>query len=574
MLGWQERFPQVGDVRGLGAMLAIELVRDPVTKQAAPELATAVVEKAMAQGLLLLKSGLQGNCIRVLVPLVISDAELDEALDVWEGALESLLRLMRQEDETLDLLRKVPLFAACAPDELRQIAAIADELNFREGKILTRQGGPGREMFILLEGKVKVERNGEQINTLGPGDFLGEGALVLGKPRNATITSTSPLRALVISEGNFKQLLGDGRIAGMVHETLAAQNAARRVRLDSQRAAAQGQEGRAPVTRSAVLRLLEEGAATDRDASPTRSTSAPGKTLTQQGAPGREFFVLLEGTVDVVRDGKKISELGAGQFFGELALISNIPRTATVTATSPIRALVVVDRDFRRLLKDDVNVAVKVLGTMAERMPPADTTRLQELRAPLVALEGQVDQPVEELGIRHTGRLEELCVDTRRREAGDRVQLVHEHVAVFAHEAVDARHALAFGGDESAARRRSCTSLICSSAIRGGTIRSMLALVVLRRVVVPVLTREARATTISPGSDASGVLLPSTPHLDLDARTRTLRPAPSRRAVVPARRRGAAPPRPHLGDADGRAETGRLDEDRVVERMLRRVAVA
>jgi 4-aminobutyrate aminotransferase/(S)-3-amino-2-methylpropionate transaminase len=89
MLGWQERFPQVGDVRGLGAMLAIELVRDPVTKQAAPELATAVAEEAMSRGLLLLKSGLQGNCIRVLVPLVISDAELDEALDVWEGALET-----------------------------------------------------------------------------------------------------------------------------------------------------------------------------------------------------------------------------------------------------------------------------------------------------------------------------------------------------------------------------------------------------------------------------------------------------------------------------------------------------
>ncbi len=98
-----------------------------------------------------------------------------------------------------------------------------------------------------------------------------------------------------------------------------------------------------------------------------------GKVLTRQGAPGREFFVLLEGTVDVVRDGKKINELGAGQFFGELALVSNIPRTATVTATSPIRALVIVDRDFRRLLKDDVTVAVKVLGTMAERMPPADT---------------------------------------------------------------------------------------------------------------------------------------------------------------------------------------------------------
>jgi CRP/FNR family transcriptional regulator, cyclic AMP receptor protein len=68
---------------------------------------------------------------------------------------------------------------------------------------------------------VKVERNGVQVNVLGPGDFLGEGALVLGKPRNATITATTPLRALVISEGNFKQLLRDGRIAGMVHETVA-----------------------------------------------------------------------------------------------------------------------------------------------------------------------------------------------------------------------------------------------------------------------------------------------------------------------------------------------------------------
>ena len=77
-----------------------------------------------------------------------------------------------------------------------------------------------------------------------------------------------------------------------------------------------------------------------------------GKTLTRQGAPGREFFILLEGTVDVERDGKKAAALGAG-FFGELALISKVPRTATVTTTSPIRALVVVDRDFRRLLKDD-----------------------------------------------------------------------------------------------------------------------------------------------------------------------------------------------------------------------------
>jgi 4-aminobutyrate aminotransferase/(S)-3-amino-2-methylpropionate transaminase len=91
MLAWKERFAQVGDVRGLGAMLAIELVLDPETKEPAPELATAVADEAARNGLLLLKSGIYSNCIRVLTPLVITDAELDEALGVWEQALETVL---------------------------------------------------------------------------------------------------------------------------------------------------------------------------------------------------------------------------------------------------------------------------------------------------------------------------------------------------------------------------------------------------------------------------------------------------------------------------------------------------
>jgi 4-aminobutyrate aminotransferase/(S)-3-amino-2-methylpropionate transaminase len=91
MEAWQERWDAVGDVRGLGAMLAIELVHDRDTKNPAPELASAVIEGAAERGLLLLKSGIYSNCIRVLVPLVISDAELDEALGVWENALEAAL---------------------------------------------------------------------------------------------------------------------------------------------------------------------------------------------------------------------------------------------------------------------------------------------------------------------------------------------------------------------------------------------------------------------------------------------------------------------------------------------------
>ena len=92
MLDWQRRWPQIGDVRGMGAMLAIELVRDTGSKTPAPELAEAVIDEALQRGLILLKAGVFGNCIRVLCPLTISDAELDEGLAAWEEALAAVLQ--------------------------------------------------------------------------------------------------------------------------------------------------------------------------------------------------------------------------------------------------------------------------------------------------------------------------------------------------------------------------------------------------------------------------------------------------------------------------------------------------
>jgi 4-aminobutyrate aminotransferase/(S)-3-amino-2-methylpropionate transaminase len=91
MLAWQERHGQIGDVRGLGPMLAIELVEDRASKAPAPGLATAITAAAAERGVLLLKAGVYGNCIRVLCPLTIADSELDEALGAWEEALDSVL---------------------------------------------------------------------------------------------------------------------------------------------------------------------------------------------------------------------------------------------------------------------------------------------------------------------------------------------------------------------------------------------------------------------------------------------------------------------------------------------------
>jgi 4-aminobutyrate aminotransferase/(S)-3-amino-2-methylpropionate transaminase len=86
MDAWGERFDFVGPVRGLGAMLAVEIVK-PGGNEPDPDRATAIVEAATARGLLLLKAGIHGNCVRVLVPLVIMDEQLDQALGAWEEAL-------------------------------------------------------------------------------------------------------------------------------------------------------------------------------------------------------------------------------------------------------------------------------------------------------------------------------------------------------------------------------------------------------------------------------------------------------------------------------------------------------
>jgi CRP-like cAMP-binding protein len=110
-------------------------------------------------------------------------------------------------NEKIDAIRRAPLFADCSQKELEQIAQIADEIDLDEGKELTRLGQSGREFFVLLEGEADVSQDGRVINKLRPGDFFGEIALVEDVPRTATVTATTPVRTLVITDRAFRQLL-------------------------------------------------------------------------------------------------------------------------------------------------------------------------------------------------------------------------------------------------------------------------------------------------------------------------------------------------------------------------------
>jgi CRP-like cAMP-binding protein len=112
-----------------------------------------------------------------------------------------------RKDAKLELLKSVPLFAKCSKRELALIASVADEVDLPEGKDLTREGASGREFVVIVEGAADVRRKGRRINQLGDGDFLGEIALLAGTPRTATVTTTTPVRALVLTGPAFKSLL-------------------------------------------------------------------------------------------------------------------------------------------------------------------------------------------------------------------------------------------------------------------------------------------------------------------------------------------------------------------------------
>jgi CRP-like cAMP-binding protein len=105
----------------------------------------------------------------------------------------------------IDLLKSVPLFAGCSKNELREVALEAAEIYPREGEVLTKEGRPGREFFVLVTGTARVARNGRKLADLGPGDWFGEIALLTAAPRSATVTATAQMNVLVVTDRAFRR---------------------------------------------------------------------------------------------------------------------------------------------------------------------------------------------------------------------------------------------------------------------------------------------------------------------------------------------------------------------------------
>lgn len=122
---------------------------------------------------------------------------------------------MPRHDLYLRHLATVPVFSGCSDRELATIARCGTDLLFDPGQTLIREGRPGYEFFVIVDGTAAVTRNGDHVATLGPGTFFGELALLHQAPRNATVTAVTPLETIVVQSQQFRHLLRE--VPGLTH---------------------------------------------------------------------------------------------------------------------------------------------------------------------------------------------------------------------------------------------------------------------------------------------------------------------------------------------------------------------
>ena len=115
--------------------------------------------------------------------------------------------MLFSHDTKAKALGRCPFFQGLSRHELIELAKLTEDLEVAEGKVLTRQGQSGSEFFVIVDGEVGVTKDGEEIRTMGPGDFFGEIALIEDTPRTATVTAKTPLRFFVLTRQAFRSML-------------------------------------------------------------------------------------------------------------------------------------------------------------------------------------------------------------------------------------------------------------------------------------------------------------------------------------------------------------------------------
>jgi CRP-like cAMP-binding protein/Zn-dependent protease len=239
--------------------------------------------------------------------------------------------------EAAELIDELPAFDDLPEDVLSDLAGRVGLRILRAGEPVFRQGDRPDAFYVVRTGTVQIEDEDPEtgdtrvLRTMMRGESFGEMGLLGSHRRQATVRALDEVELFQVDKGTFDRLLAEDMRAPDFGHTMQALAELRELpvftRLDSEQ----------------LTVILEHGG---------WITVGPGDAPVTQGEPGDRFFVIASGRADVVRDGERVGSVGRGDYFGEVALLRNVPRTATVKASTPMR-LFALDRDGFELVVAD-----------------------------------------------------------------------------------------------------------------------------------------------------------------------------------------------------------------------------
>jgi CRP-like cAMP-binding protein/Zn-dependent protease len=282
--------------------------------------------------LLVLAVFVGGPVIRAAIKLVRSAIRRLRAL--WRRArfrLETRWRV-----EAAELIDALPLFDDLPVDVLNELAGGVRLRTFPPGQPVVRQGERAEAFYLVRSGTLRVieedPSSGTErvLRTLGRGESFGELGLAEGSPRSATVRTVEEAEVFEIDKGLFDRLLADTIHLPGFRPTIQAITELRKLRCFSH------------LEPDELAELLNHGAWVN---------IPPGETILEQGQPGDAFFAIGSGRVEVTENGRPLTTLGRGSYFGEVALLLDVPRTASVRAQTPVRAYRLDRQGFDRLIR-------------------------------------------------------------------------------------------------------------------------------------------------------------------------------------------------------------------------------
>ncbi len=306
--------------------------------------------KALTQSLW--GGGLGSKALLVLLLIVLSlplvfglgsrAASATRAAAMWTRTKWRLpgRRTLRQRET---LLREVHFLSPLSEEELSQVATRMNRQIFRPGDTVIQQGTEGDRFYVIERGVVEVLVGDESVprRTLMRGDYFGEIALLERVSRTSTVRAASPLSVLWLGRGDFDRLLASRVSASaQIDETIHTLEELRQFSIFANLSSRE--------LDTLASRLLRE-------------RFPPGAVVIQEGESGDSFYLVDSGQAEVLVGGERRSILGRGTYFGEIALLLDIPRTATVRALTPLDVLKLRRQDFEALVVTTLNKVAAVL---------------------------------------------------------------------------------------------------------------------------------------------------------------------------------------------------------------------